>query len=171
MKDMLMSDTGDLILIEDTSMENKIKLSFNFSKTNPIQLSFSFKENIERAPQKGIRLSFLFANSNKKYKEKTIIEDKVLNQLLSISLKTPVNSLSHDLSFGNELELYKHCQLRETKNIKLIEQYIDKSFKKILSDFSVSAEYSKNRQINEASQMITIRIETSEKTFLKDVKL
>lgn len=171
MKDMLMSDTGDLILVEDTSKENKIKLKFTFSKTNPIYLSFSFRENMPPINNNGICLSFTFNNPNKKYKEKPLEGNKVLNQLLTIALKTPVNSLSHDTSFGNELEYYKHCHIRDEKNIALIEQCVKKSLQSILSDFDVYAVQNKNKKINDSSQTIAIKIETSEKTFLKDVEV
>lgn len=171
MKDMMMSDTGDLILVEDTSKENKIKLKFNISKTNPICLSFSFRENIPEIKNSNICLSFAFNSPNKKYKEKTLDGNKVLNQLLTIALKTPVNSLSHDTSFGNELEYYKHCHIGDEKNIALIEQCIKKSFQSILSNFDVYAIKNKSKKINDSSQTLSIKIETSEKTFLKDVEV
>lgn len=171
MKDMLMSTTGDLILIEDNSMENKVKLNFIISKTKPVQLSFSFEENNDKLEKHSIKLSFEFINSPKKYKEKIIQDEKVLNQLLNIALNTPINSLSHDLSFGNELELYKHCQIRDTKNTSLISKCIEKALKSILSDFTVVVSYDKNKQIGESTQTISAKIETSEKTFLKDVEV
>ena len=100
------------------------------------------------------------------YHEKLISKETELKQRLTLVLKTALGELAHDTSFGSQMELQRHCNLRNSENLTRIEKVARQAFNQILSNYDLDVTYSPLKAVNYYSQQLTFKITTNGQTIV-----
>lgn len=114
------------------------------------------------------RCTFTFSirSQEKIYHEKIITGNAALKQQLTLVLKTALGELVHDTTFGSQIELQRHCNLRHPENLTRIQLTARKAFDQILSDYDLQVTYSPLKAIGYYSQQLTFIITTNNQVII-----
>lgn len=159
-KDLMLTDTGDIVLIQKKNQGHKIELLFFFSESKPIALDFDFYNRNTNLPILPFCLTFCLDEEDVAVKEKIITGKKAVEQQIKWALNTAITERSYDASYGSELERQMHKNAK-SKNYLLqtamiAKEAIDKL--NLFEDYTVTALYNKEKSLSKQSFIITFSI-------------
>ena len=146
--DLATTQSGD-IYFEDTIQCKPLKLSFNLINgaidgthiSKPLTLSFTHYRPTrpEPAPSGALQLSFNYGDLLPKdiYQVSCIYDSDVREKQIEYAIRTTLTDLKTNSSFGSDLELYMHSNLRDNANISRLSSVISKAVSKFLASPTV----------------------------------
>ncbi len=168
MSDLMLSENGDLIFIEDKSSDRFLNIMFSISPLPVLRLKFNI-ENCIKNIRGDNSLSIKFktthiSNSNKK--AMVITGAQELAQTLRIRLETAKGELSNRLSVGSELENMRHKPLFSETSKKEVIKIVKAAINDIAPDVSIKVSPNVDKTVS-YSQRMDIYIYDADSLILK----
>lgn len=140
MKDLQLSDTGDIIFYQDNLNKEKLNLSFYVSDNKTIKLSFRIIDNNQDKtyPNNTLKISFDVNNNIKQFNTIVLDDYGSLLQLLRNRIVTSLNDIKDREEYGSKLELTRHIKVNDEKNKQLVIQYIKDSISDIAPNAAIT---------------------------------
>lgn len=140
MKDLQLSDTGDIIFYQDNLNKEKLNLSFYVSDNKAIKLSFRIIDNNQDKtyPNNTLKISFDVNNNIKQFNAIVLDDYGSLLQLLRNRIVTSLNDIKDREEYGSKLELTRHIKVNDEKNKQLVIQYIKDSISDIAPNAAIT---------------------------------
>lgn len=137
--DLATTTSGDIIFAGATK-NNALKLSFDLTFDDTEQLVLSFKHHRLALPDinnESLKISFDFSDKGDTYKAVCISDVDVLKKRIEYIIRTTVTDLKANATFGSDLELYIHKDIRSKTVISDIESVISKALSGVVDALSV----------------------------------
>lgn len=155
MFDFKLTDRGDIMLVESSSMGNKIKIDFMLSKSKPIRLDF-YLDNFSEKKHEGIQVKFDINGTTEKYHCKTISGTAAVQQACVFRLKTELGDMKNNESIGSTLETMRHKPIYDTIVQNNINSIAKKAIYDILPNAKITVEPYIEKGNNRYEQMARI---------------
>ena len=134
MFDFKLTERGDLMLVESSAIDTKVKIDFMLSKSQPVRIDF-YLDNFIEQDAKGAKLQFEINGKNEKYHCRTIEGTAAVQQACILRLKTELGDMKNNESIGSTLESIRHQPIHDT----LVQNNINTIAKQAISDILPNA--------------------------------
>lgn len=141
MKDLMLTKSGDLMLVAEVRKQNMIKLSFCLSHTNACKIDFFIEDvmPLTLSPTQ-IQLNFEIDDKKKTYTSKVVTKKYFAKQACLIRLKTQLGELKYHKQIGSKMEEVKHQFLFDPSVIMKTELLAKEALKDLYPNVKVTAE-------------------------------
>ena len=144
MFDLAITKAGDL-LFEAVPARNKLILSFNHKHSSNPSLNLSFNHNqpypkVVSITRNSFRTALNYNTKNKNKRAYVHYDANALSQYINNALRSTINDIKHDYSYGSKLELYTHENIHDKKIQDIIYKEVCNVINGILNDPTVLIE-------------------------------
>ena len=158
MYDLSLTETGDLLFVNERRTSNKIKLSYYIGQC-PIKLNFNLIKAKNNISNQGICLSFEIKDIKPiSQNAKVITKLEAYRQACLIRIKTPLEQLPQRLEIGSYLEKVRHDFLFEQSTAQSVTTIVKEAIKDILPNANIVVTPIAKHTINGYKQYMNIKI-------------
>ena len=159
MNDLMLTDSGDLLFLANKRKETKIRLSFLYTDTTGINLSFYLDGCKEKTTSSGISLQFEISDEREITQSAKMIKDlQAYRQACLIRIKTPLEQLPKRLNIGSNLEKVRHDFLFLPATIQSTTNILKEAISDILPNATVTVTPIAKQTENGYRQMMNLKI-------------
>lgn len=160
LQDLMLTEYGDIVLVDEKREGCKVELFFYITDSNAIAIDFDFYEQTKKKNSLPFCLTFSFESEESSIKEKMISGKAFLEQQISSVLKTALTERIYDETYGSALEKHLHKNIRDKSYLiqvaNIAKEAIDEL--QLLSDYTITATYNKAKSLTAHSFIITFHI-------------
>lgn len=170
MFDLAITESGDLMFLEEDKKEKDFKVTFNISAGKTLKLSFKVDNSstIQKRTNEDLVVSFKIRNKVNNKKALTVSNNNALIQAIRIRLLTSIGEIKIRPEFGSKLELVKHRPLYDKKVQITAAEYIKDAISDILPSATIKVKPVINHNMN-YSQCLCAYIYKGDKMIYKHV--
>lgn len=140
MRDLLLTDNGDITFEDVQLYKNSFELNFITSKSNALTLNFHIENLLDNNISDGLTINFgVYIPTNNKTIR--IVEDsEYIEQAIKIRLKTPLGTLKNNTLIGSKLDNHKHRYIDDKSLVSDIKSCVKTAIEDILPDAIIEIE-------------------------------
>lgn len=144
MIDFALSNSGDILIGEDTRQSKELNITFSVNHSDSLMLSFFVEDSPKIDTSNSIVISFDIEKRDRGT-EKILITDReyTLRQLIKNVIFTTVGELRNNEEFGSDVEYVMHDKLFDKDTIKKANMIVKEALDKIEEEltFEITPQY------------------------------